>query len=73
MGQGCVHVERVPEHHHVDHQAQRPELVFLAFAITLADLAPLAVEDRPGHAMPALAPVQLREDSSAVGLVIDVG
>ena len=48
-------------------------MVFLAFAITLSDLASLAVEDRPGHAMPALTAIQLREDSPAVGLVIDVG
>jgi hypothetical protein len=51
MGQGRVHVERVPEHPHVDHKAQRPQLVFLAFAVALPDLAPLAVEDRPGHAV----------------------
>ncbi len=53
MGQGRVHVERVPQHQHVDHQAQRPQLVLLALAVALPDLAPLAVEDRPGHAMPA--------------------
>ena len=73
MGERRVHVQGVPEHHHVDHQAQRPELVLLALAVALADLATLAVEDRPRHAVAALTPVQLREDSPAIGLVIEVG
>ena len=73
MGKRRVHVQGVPEHHHVDHQAQRPELVLLAFAVALADLATLAVEDRPRHAVATLSAVQLREDAPAVGLVIDVG
>ena len=62
---GCIHVERVPQHQHVDHQTQRPQLVFLAFPVALPDLAPLTMENRPGHAITALTPVQLREDSPA--------
>ena len=50
-----------------------PKLVLLAFAVALTDLATLAVEDCPAYAMPALTPVQLRKDSPAVGLVIEVG
>ena len=40
MGERRVHVQGVPEHHRVDDQSQRPELVFLALAISLADLPP---------------------------------
>ena len=63
----------VPEYHHVHDQVQRPELVFLAFAIALAGLAALAVEDHPGHTVATLSAVQLREDAPAVGLVVEVG
>ncbi len=47
MGQRRVHVQSVPEHHHVDHQTQRPKLIFLSLTVALADLATLAVEGVP--------------------------
>ena len=72
MVQCRVHVQGVPEHHHVDHQAQRP-VGLPGLRDTLADFAPLAMEDRPGHAVPAFSPVQLREDAPAVVLVVEVG
>src|SRR3954449_11581671 len=37
-----IHVDRVPEHDEVDHEPKRAELVLLAFAVALAELAPLA-------------------------------
>ena len=40
-----VEVAGVPQHDGVEHQAEHGELVFLAFAVGLADLAALAVED----------------------------
>ena len=46
-----VHVQGVPEHHHVDHQTQRPELVLLSLSVALADLATLTVEDRLRHVL----------------------
>ena len=49
MGQRRVHVQGVPEHHHVHHQPHRPELVLLALTVALADFAGVAVEDRPRH------------------------
>jgi hypothetical protein len=30
------------------------------------------VEDRPRHAVPALAPIELREDTAAIRLVIQI-
>ena len=72
MGERLVHVQGVPEYHHVDDQSQRSELVFLALAIALADFAALTVEDRPGHTVAALPTVQLREDAPAVRFVVEV-
>src|SRR5262249_26460468 len=73
MVQRRLDVERVPEHQHVDHQAQRPQLVLLTFSITLADFAAVPVAGRSRHGMPRLASVQLSQDPSAIPRVIDVG
>ncbi len=45
MAERGVHVARVPENDRVEHQAEGAELVLLALAIGLPQLAPLAVED----------------------------
>ncbi len=42
--QRCVHVDRVPENDDVHNQAERAELVLLAFAIALPQLTALTVE-----------------------------
>jgi len=55
------------------HSIAHHELVLLAFAVALAQLPALAVEDGPGEGVPALGPVELSEDPSAVGLVVEVG
>src|ERR687894_3208687 len=52
--------------------AQRPELVFLAFAVALAQLAPLAVEHHARELVPSLAAVELHQDAPTVALVVDV-
>ena len=44
-----IHVDRVPEHDEVDHEPKRTELVLLALAVALAELAPLAMEDDAGE------------------------
>lgn len=43
LGQSRFHVARVPKHNHVEHQAERAELVFLAFAVVLAQFATFSV------------------------------
>src|SRR5262245_57728650 len=48
------------------HQAQRPQLILLGLAVALPDLAPLAVEDRRRHAMPALTPASERPTTTSV-------
>ena len=39
-----LHIEGVPQHDHVDHQAERSQLILLAFAIALPELTVLAME-----------------------------
>lgn len=64
--------EGVPQHDHVEHQAERTGLVFLPLAIVLPQLASLAVEDGAGDAVPPLATVELSQRAPALGFVIDV-
>jgi hypothetical protein len=71
--EGGVLVAGVPQHDGVDDEAEGAELVFLAFAVALAQLPALAVEDGPGEGMSALGPVELGQDAPAVGLVVEVG
>jgi hypothetical protein len=44
----------------------------LSFAIALAELTALAVEDGSGQRVAAFGAVELDEDAAAVGLVVDV-
>ncbi len=69
-------VSGVPGDDGVDDEAEGPELVFLvflAFAVALAELSSLAVEDGSGEGVPALGAVELGENPSPVGLVVEVG
>lgn len=52
-----------------DPESVQPAVVFLAFAVALAQLAALAVEDGPGQRVAALGSIELGEDASAIGLV----
>ena len=67
-----IHVDRIPQDDDVDHQPKRTQLILLALAVTLAQFAALAMEDGPGQAVPALATVELSEDSPPPALVINV-
>ena len=64
----------VPEHERVEREAERAELVFLAVAVGLAQLAFVAVEDDPGDGVPALVAVEpdvtvyLTKDANAATL-----
>lgn len=49
MGDGVVHVLGVPDDQGVKREAERAELVFLAFAVGLAQLASVAVVLRRGR------------------------
>lgn len=52
---------------------QGAELVLLAFPVGLAQLTAVTVEDLAGQRVARLAPVDLGEDATAVGLVVQVG
>jgi len=49
LGEGGVEVAGVPQHDGVEDEAEGAELVLLAFPVTLAELAALAVEDLAGE------------------------
>ena len=51
-GDGGVDLAGVPQHHGVEPQAEGAELVFLALAVGLAQLAALAVEDLASQPVP---------------------
>jgi hypothetical protein len=55
---GVVEVLGVPEHEDVEREAQCAELVFLAFAVGLAQLPLVAVEDDPGDGVTAFVAVE---------------
>ena len=63
LGQGGVLVAGVPEHDGVEDESEGAELVFLSFAVALAELAALAVEHRAGQGVAALGAVELGEDA----------
>ena len=46
--EGRVHIDGVPQDNDVDDQAERTELILLAFPVALAEFAPFAMEDSPG-------------------------
>lgn len=48
-------------------------MVFLALAIMLAQFTTLAMEDSASDAVAALAAVELSQNGSAFGLVVDIG
>jgi len=73
LGQGGVEVAGVPQHDGIEYEAKRTELVFLAFAVALAQLAALTVEDLAGESMAGFDAVELGEDAPPVGLVVEVG
>ena len=69
----CVHVDRVPENHRVDHEPKCSELVLLALSVGLANLSSSSVKGRPCKFVAALVAVELGEDPTPVRLVVDVG
>lgn len=72
FGQSRVHVQRVPEHDDVDHEAERAELIFLAFPVSLAQFTPLAMEYDTGELVAALAAIKLNQNAATIALVVDV-
>jgi hypothetical protein len=63
----------VPDHERVEREAERAELVFLAVAVGLAQLALVAVEDDPGDGVSALVAVEPDAGLAAELLAVDPG
>ena len=66
--EGALDVDRVVN----DDQAERAELLFLTFAVGLAQLAAAAVADVAGQTVAAFAAVKVHEDAPAEALVVAV-
>ena len=64
-----VHVDRVPKDYRVQHQAQGAELVLLALPVSLAELAPAAVEDLAAELVVPLADRDLGAGTPSVRVV----
>lgn len=71
LGDGVVEVLGVPEHERVEREAERAELVFLAVAVGLAQLAFVAVEDDPSDGVSALVAVEPDAGLAAQFLAVD--
>ena len=71
LSQSGIHINRVPKHDDVDDQSQGAELVFLALAITLPQLAVLAVEGGPRQHVPRLAAIELNQNPAAISLIVE--
>lgn len=71
MVDGDVHIDRVPEHDDIDDQAERSELILLAFAIALAQFAALSMKDDAGELVAAFAAIELDEDTASVAFIVD--
>jgi hypothetical protein len=65
--EGCLHLDRLPEHDDVDHDAEGVELVFLPDLIVLAQLTALAVEEVAGQGITRFASIEHPVDRPAVG------
>ena len=68
---GVVDVLGVPEDEGVEREAERAELVFLAIAVGLAQLAFVAVEDDSGDAVAAFVAVETDAGLAAMLFAVD--
>src|SRR5215831_14194841 len=68
-----IHIDRVPQDNHVDDQSQGPQLVFLPFAVALAQLPPPTMENRASQLVPVLMTVELEEHPAPDRFLINIG
>lgn len=57
--QGLLQIARISQHHGIDHQPQRAQLVLHALAVALTQFTFLAVENGAGQRMTTFAAVEL--------------
>jgi len=66
------HIQGIPQYDRIDHQPQRPELIFLALTVPLSQFTSLAMEHRAGDTVAPLAAVELGQNASSK-LSVSVG
>ena len=71
VGDGVVHVLGVPGHEGVERETERAELVLLALAVGLAQLALVAVEDDAGNGVAVFVTGQSDACRAAQLLAVD--
>ncbi len=59
FGERRIHINSVPQNDGIDDQPERTELIFLAFAVALPQLVPLAVEDNAGQLVRAFPEISI--------------
>ena len=67
-----VDVKSVPQDDDVYDQSERSELIFLSFMISLAEFAPLSVEDGSRQFMAIFTFVELLEYTTTFGFIVYV-
>ena len=60
--QDRLRVNGIPENNHIDDEPKRAELIFLSFAVPLAQFAPFTAEDDACDAVPTFSPIELRQE-----------
>src|ERR671925_1844916 len=73
LPEGRIHIDRVPQDNHVHDQSQGPELIFLPFAVALAQLPSPTMENRAGQLVPVLMAVELEEHAAPDSFLINIG
>ena len=64
-------VNGVPENDHVDDESEGSELVFLPFAIAVAQFTASLIEDCPAQAVPAFSPIELADWTAPLSLGVE--
>src|SRR6266436_6641228 len=67
-----VDIERILKNDHIDNQPQRSVLIFLALAVSLPQFTLFTMKHRASQFVTILAFIELIQNSSTFGLVIDV-
>jgi hypothetical protein len=63
LAQNCLHIDRIPEHDHIDDKPERAELIFLPFAVALTKLTSFTAENDARNAVPTFSPFELCQRS----------
>ena len=71
MIQRILHIHCVPQNHGIDDESQSTELIFLAFAVAIAEFTTLAVTNHPCQIMAFFGAIELRKDASSITFIVN--